>query len=47
VKQTLYLESSQNSEQNGYKVCMIWFWKSAVLNHLKKGQGTKTDEQQF
>jgi hypothetical protein len=47
LKQTLYLESSLNSEHKGYKVCMIWFWESAVLKHLKTRQGLKFDEQQF
>ncbi len=43
LKQILYLESSQNSEQKGYKVYWIWIWKNGVLKHLKIVQGTKSE----
>jgi hypothetical protein len=45
--QNSWLIRSCFSEQIGYKICMIWIWESAVLNHKKKKAGAKTDKQQF
>jgi hypothetical protein len=47
LKQSSWLDSSCFYEQFGYKTCIIWILESAILNHLKNRQRTKTDEQQF
>jgi hypothetical protein len=41
------MKSSQVSDQNGYKVCMICILESAILKHLRNRQRAKRHAKTF